>query len=63
MGQLTAPEASLLVKIGEDVGHIEESPPLLPDGQEVWQSGPLQELDVEMDNAIKGCRKLSLLPL
>jgi hypothetical protein len=57
MGQLATPETSLLVKIREDVGHVEESPPLLPDGQEVGQGGPLQELDVEVDNAIKGCRE------
>jgi hypothetical protein len=57
MGQLAAPETSLLVKIGEDVGHIEESSPLLPDGQEVRQCCPLKELDVEVDNTIKSCRE------
>jgi hypothetical protein len=55
MGQLAASETSLLVKIRKDIGHIKESPSLLPDGQEVGQSGPLQELDVEVDNTIKSC--------
>ncbi len=55
VGQLAAPETSLLVKIRKDISHIKESPFLLPDGQEVGQGGPLQELDVEVDNAIKSC--------
>jgi hypothetical protein len=57
MGQLATPETSLLVKIREDIGHVEESPPLLPDGQEVRQGCPLKELDVEVDNAIKSSRE------
>jgi hypothetical protein len=57
VGQLAAPKTSLLVEVREDISHIEEGPPLLTDGQEVGQGGPLQELKVEVDNTIKSRRK------